>query len=139
MAPRMREADRVEVWAASAATPLEALTTSLQRTPAALTGMVDGLPVCMFGVSPVTLLCGRGIPWLLGSEELPRYAVPFLRRNRAYLAAMRERYSKLTNYVDARNALSIRWLKWMEFGIMSTEPYGPFGLPFHRFEMIGND
>jgi len=135
MAPRMREADRQEVWATSMSTPLDALERSLARSRRAHAGLADGVVVCLFGVAPVTVMGDVGMPWLLGSEELPRYAVPFLRRNRPYVAAMSRDYRVLTNYVDARNALSIRWLRWLGFAIMSTEPYGALKLPFHRFEM----
>jgi len=139
MAPRMRIADCVEVWASDRLLPLQALRTSLRRTPKAWAGLVDGRPECIFGVSPLAVLGECGVPWMLGSEDLPDYAVPFLRRNRAYIASIIQDYRELSNYVDARNSMSIRWLKWLGFAIMPTETYGPFGLPFHKFVMTRDD
>jgi hypothetical protein len=97
--------------------------------------MADGRVVCMFGVAPVNLLGDTGVPWLLGSDDIERHAVTFLRGSKRYIAEMSRDYRLLTNYVDARNTLSIRWLKWLRFDILAAEPYGPFGLPFHRFEL----
>jgi hypothetical protein len=135
LAPHMRFDDRREIWAASRATPLRALMSSLRESAWAFTGLVDGVPVCMFGVVQVGLFGPHGVPWLLASPEMEQHAIAFLRRNRAVVAKMSSEYDRLVNYVDARNTTSIKWLRWLKFDIMSTVPYGPFGLPFHRFEM----
>lgn len=47
-------------------------------------------------------------------------------------------FALLTNYVDARNAVSIRWLRWLGFEIEPAAPFGIHGLPFHRFSMRVN-
>lgn len=134
LAARMRAADREEVRASGDHTPLEALQMSLERTAYPVAGLFNGRVECIFGVSNLWVLGSIGVPWLLGSETLPLYARPFLRESRRYVDAMRDRFRLLTNHVDARNEMSIRWLKWLGFAIMSPEPFGPFGLPFHRFE-----
>ena len=76
-----------------------------------------------------------GIPWLLGSESVTRYGRPFLRRNRAYLREMLREFPVLRNVVDARNAVSIRWLGWLGFTLGTPQPMGVRGLPFIPFEM----
>lgn len=135
LAPRMRKADVEEVWASGACRPQEALERSLRMTPEPWSGFANGELVCMFGIAPLTLLGDVGLPWLLGSHNLPQYARRFLRLNRHYMACVKQDYRLLVNYVDARNSVAIRWLGWLGFTILPAEPYGPFGLPFHRFEM----
>lgn len=137
LARTMRQADANEVWAAAGVMPLTGLVCSLGLSEKAWSGFYDDRLVCMFGVSRLSLLSGQGAPWMLGSEDLPKYAIPFLRRNRDYVEDMRQGYEALVNYVDARNLLSIRWLKWLGFTIEDPQPWGPFRLPFHRFTMEG--
>jgi hypothetical protein len=44
-------------------------------------------------------------------------------------------FPEMRNYVDARHARSIRWLKWLGFTIEEARPMGFAGLPFHPFGM----
>lgn len=138
VAAYMREADRAEVWASGRLEPLAALEASVAISREVWVGRVDDVPVCLFGVghlSDGTLLGGAvGAPWLLGTNDLPRHAVAFLRRNRPVVAGWRQSYGRLVNCVDARNSVAIRWLRWLGFTIHPAAPWGAFGLPFHRFE-----
>ncbi len=133
----MRAPDREEIAAAVGMGPIRALADSLNRSVAAWTGLVDdSRPVCMFGVTPVDILAGVGSPWLLGTEDLPKCAVTFLKLNKSYVAKMLKLFPRLENYVDVRNVLSIRWLKWLGFKFdPEPVPYGIWGLPFLRFQM----
>ena len=135
IASDMRQADADEVFAASMMSPADALQVSLDGSPFAWTGTVDGVPVCMFGVSSECVLTLRGVPWLLAARSLERYQAAFLRRCRAFLQRMLAIYPVLVNYVDVRNVVSMRWLRWMGFTFDDPAPFGPFGLPFARFEM----
>lgn len=137
LAAVMRKADIDEVWAACRFKPLEALRMSMLVSRDPSTGLADGRPVCMFGVGEFgTIIAPRTQPWLLGAEELPKHARTFLRMNRSYIKRVREQYSVLENYVDARNALAIRWLKWLGFDIKEPVIFGPDGLLFHPFIMV---
>lgn len=135
LASRMRRADAEEVWASGRLRPEDALRVSLALSLKAWTGVVDGVPMCMFGAAPLSLMSGYGAPWLLGAEGLEQHTVAFLRRNRAYVADMKALFPRLENWVDARNAASIRWLRWLGFTIHPAAPWGTHGLPFHRFTM----
>lgn len=95
----------------------------------------DHEPIALFGVAPVSLLGGIGSPWLLGTERTVRYASALVRQGRYYVQVMREAYPDLTNYVDARNERSIRWLQRLGFVLRECEPVGVMGMPFYRFEM----
>ncbi len=131
----MRECDRQEVYAASGHTPLDGLRHSVSVTHGAKAGLVDDELVAIFGTAPVCVLGNVGVPWLLGADCVAKHAVPFLRLSRQYIAYVGRRYSVLTNHVDARNTTSIDWLEWLGFELFEAEPFGPFHLPFHRFEM----
>lgn len=133
LASHMREADAAEVWASGHHTPAEALHLSMKVSREPMTGTVDGQPVCMFGLVAVTALSDFGVPWLLGSEELPRHARVFLRANKLLVGHWRSQYAILENYVDARNKVAIRWLSWLGFTVFPAQPFGPEQLPFHKF------
>ncbi len=133
LAPRLREADRLEVWAASRMTPLDALRASLEASPDPRAGLADGRVACIFGIGVRSVLSDYGVPWMLGSEDVVRHARRFLRGSRDYIAEMRNKYSRLENYVDARNVDAIKWLAWLGFTLEAPEPFGVERLPFHRF------
>ncbi|MDA8231570.1 MAG: hypothetical protein M0006_09550 [Magnetospirillum sp.] len=135
IAPILRAADREEVRAACGLAPEEALRLSLATSPLAWTGMAAGSPVCLFGAASPGLLGGPGRPWLLATDALVRHSAAFLRRNRAYVAAMLDEFGHLANHVDARNSVSVRWLRWLGFTLEPARPFGPYGLPFHPFHM----
>lgn len=133
----MRECDKQEVHASSGLGVLEALQKSVEWSPGAQAGLVDGDLVAIFGTAPACDVGDIGVPWLLGAKNVSQHAMPFLRLSRKYIQYVEKDYSLLTNFVDARNTVSIAWLRWLGFEIFDAEPYGPFGLPFHRFEKRG--
>ena len=135
IASRMREADKREVWATALMRPDQALAESLRASTHAWTKLLDDRPVGMFGCSPMAHLTGSGSAWLLGTDDLAINPMRFVKESRRWVGTMLEVYNPLVNWVDARNAASVRWLRWLGFAIMSPAPFGPFGLPFHRFEM----
>jgi hypothetical protein len=144
MAPIMRPGDRGEIWAAAALDPLAGLQISLAASLYAWTWLVEDVPACIFGVSAAPDNSGSnmndvGIPWLLSSGIVDRHWLPFLKHYRPFLEQMRADFPVLANWVDARYTAAIRWLRWMGFEILAAEPYGPFGLPHHRFELRGFD
>ena len=138
MAPKVREADQQEVWAASHQTPLEALIMGLQQPGETWAGLADGRAFCMFGCGQWSVLSLMGIPWLLTTEELPKHAKVFLRTSHTYFEDLRSRYMLLQNYVDARHEMSIRWLTRFGFILDDPLPFGIEQLPFHRFHWRAN-
>lgn len=94
---------------------------------------VDGEPAGLFGVTPAR---GIGVPWMLGTPALERAPKQLTKLGRAYVHLMNQKYATLLNYVDARSLKSVYWLACLGFTVQKeTEPYGVFGLPFHRFGM----
>lgn len=133
LAPLMREHDRIECGAFGYQ-PLAALLTSIRNATEAWTGLVDGEPVCMFGVSQLVMMDDEGQPWLLATDKMVRHARVFLRLNRGVIPVWRRRYGRLFGAVSAANAVSIRWLRWLGFAIGDTAfPVGPSAVPHLSF------
>lgn len=137
IAARMRQADRDEVSASSGKTPLVALAYSFRKSSIVMTAMIDGRPEIMFGVGDVNILGGVGAPWLLGTDAVDTVPLWFVRRSLAWRNQLLMRYSVLRNFVDARNEVSIRWLRWLGFRIL--DPVKLRGHDFHLFELRASD
>jgi Type II secretory pathway, pullulanase PulA and related glycosidases len=133
IAKRMRQADRDEVLASSGKTPLEALRYSMRKSAFSWAVLVNGRPEVMFGVCNMSVLTDTGIPWLLGTDAIDRHYVAFLRQSAGCLAQLSARYPILRNFVDDRNVVSIRWLRWLGFTI--SEPVHLNGHDFRMFEL----
>ena len=84
----------------------------------------------MFGVSK------EGAIWLLASDEIYRIRFSFLRESRKVIDFLNQKYPTLWNYVDCRNELHIRWLKWCGFKFLRKINYGVLQLPFYEFIKI---
>lgn len=132
LAPRLREADKKEVYASSGMNPEDALTESLLISDINMCwcAMLDGVPEIMWGVSHVTDEIG-GV-WLLGSDRISEIPRRFIREARHYIEVMHEKYPVLTNYVHTDNIKSLMWLSLLGFHIGGQEPYGHLGQKFRR-------
>lgn len=135
MLPHVRQADRDEVLASAGQSVEALLGTCVERSEMAWAGLVDDRVACIFGVVGASVLSETGYPWMLGTDLIDDHAKAFLRRNKAMVGVMLARYPHLTNYVDARNAKAIGWLRWLGFTIRPAVPYGAAQLPFHPFDM----
>jgi len=136
VAAHVRRPDRLELFLSSCDPPAKILRRSFQVSRKVWTGLIDGVPVCMFGVVPGATLGDVGRPWLVGTDALDRHPFIFLRRCKGCVREMLEDFSTLENYVHQDNDTALRWLIWLGFTItIPGEPMGPFGAPFCRFEM----
>jgi hypothetical protein len=131
IARRMRAADREEIAAMSGRSPAGALVYSLRRSSCAWTVMVDGRPEIMFGVGDINILTRAGSPWLLGTDAVERHYVAFLRGSVGCRDQLFTRYASLVNFVDVRNAASVRWLRWLGFSLS-----GPILIRGHEFYLF---
>lgn len=132
MALTMRQEDRAEVWASNGHTPAEAARTAVELSCEAYTARVDGKIICMFGVHKISFLGDAASPWLLGTDEIPHHVRHFLKWGRIVVQDWKQKYPVLVNFTDSRYTVATRWLEWLGFTIHPAEPYGPFGVPFHR-------
>lgn len=97
----------------------------------------DNRPIAMFGVGDVNILAGVGSPWMLGTPEIERHVMTFLRQCPYWVGQLLQGYTVLRNCVDDRNKLSIRWLKWLGFEV--GKPVVFKGHMFRMFEMKAPD
>jgi hypothetical protein len=140
IAANMREADREELRAAWCMAPFDCMCHGLSYSDKAWTGLIDGVPMCMFGCVAASVMGNVGRPWMVGTKLLDEHPLVFLRRYRrsGCIEEMRERFDLLTNYVDVRNTRAIEWLSWLGFSFRrEPERIGPYRMPFLRFEMRG--
>ena len=135
LSTRLRESDRLEIEAMSGRDPMEALASSIDRGVWSEALMIDGQVEALGGLGAVSMLFGPGVPWLMGSDRLTERARWFLSESRRQVARMRGTYGELVNWVDARNVLSVRYLRRLGFAIDPPAPAGVAGLPFHRFHV----
>jgi hypothetical protein len=132
----LREADRLEIVAASGKPPEVALPESLAMSTKAWVLLDGGVAVGIWGVAPWPHTPGLGVPWLLATDrfDLHHNRRELLRYTRHYVAAMGEGFDYLVNYTDVRHRASHRWLKWAGFKLDDFRPsFGFEGRPFYRF------
>ena len=96
-------------------------------------GRPIGPAIALWGVGPVSLIEGRGCPWLMAADAFETRGFDIARLSRPLLAGMRDLYPHLENRVDARHTKAVRWLSWLGFTIDSPARWGVEGRPFHRF------
>jgi hypothetical protein len=132
----LREADRQEIEASTTAPVESALADAVNRSYGACWSVYSGDDILLLmGAAPIDLLGGLGSPWLLGSQRSERFGKSLHKIAREKIAESRLALPRLVNFIDARNTRSIAWLARLGFTLHEPEPYGPHGLPFHRFEM----
>jgi hypothetical protein len=128
----VREADKVEMADYNNMTPLESLKASLRNSKGeAWTGLVDDIPVTMFGVAKPNYI------WLVGTTDIHKYDKLFLIKSRKILKELMEKHSILENYVQAKNTRSVQWLAWLGFNMEQPEPMGVNNELFCHFWLEG--
>lgn len=132
----MRDADREEVIASHGPDVQDTLDRAVAASTHCLTVLNDGGGLaCIMGVAPISMACGHGAPWMLGTSALDTLPRTLTRVSRRYFDEVAQVYPVLENYVDVRNTASIKLLTWLGFSFDAPQPYGVAGLPFMRFEM----
>lgn len=141
IAANPRPADVAEVWAQDRTHPLDVMLKGLKVSPHVQTGMVDGEPIGMFGVTPLSLIRGIGLPWMMASAraDILQARKALLRESREVVGAWRVQYKYLANVVDDRNTRAKQWLEWLGFELAETYLIGPDQLPFRMFKWSRED
>ena len=129
---RLRKDDIVEIWASNHLTPREALQKSLNESFISLT-IHNGSPIAMFGVNGHSILGEKACIWMLGSDDLEKIKIRFLKNNHNFINYFLGYYPYLYNHVDDRNKKSIKWLKFLGAKIDEPKPYGKDGKDFRYF------
>ena len=97
-----------------------------------------GKPMGMWGITKQPNNSGQ--VWMLGCKNMledTRDKREFLRQSRIELKKLHKEFPVLFNYIDARNTVHLRWLKFMGFTIIKKhEIFGYEGRPFYEFVKI---
>ena len=132
LAPLMAEADRVECYRASGATPLEALLAGhgmsyVSRACVGPSGKVCG----MWGVGASEEHAPWSRGWFLGADELRAKPRTFLAVTVADMNWVMDREARgLYAVVDEQYGAALRWLDWLGFTPRARGPIGIGGEPF---------
>jgi hypothetical protein len=140
MAPHLRVSDLIEIGRASGQDALDALLDSIEVSDEDMCwcALYNKLPVAMFGANnmptegePEGFLGGI---WLLATPGIYYNTVDFHRCAKKYVKKMHERYEYLTNFIDADNVPTQRWLPRLGFKPIGVVPeFGVGGTPFIQF------
>lgn len=125
IAPLLREVDKQEMFALTGHDGKDELVESVR---ASLSGdgfckvcLVDDEYVVIFGVCPTDVKDEHGniigCPWMMATNKLydPMCVEHFLEDDLGIVEEMNRRFLFLTNVIDERNTISIKWLKHVGF------------------------
>ena len=135
LAPRLRQEDKQEILAGSGLIPYYAFLNGFQNSVIVFTIFnPKNKPVGIFGVDDL----GNGVGgiWLLATKDLATIKIAFLKQCREVVKVLNQKYKILWNYVDCRNQLPIKWLKWCGFKFINKQNYGVLNKPFYEFIRI---
>ena len=135
LAPRLRQTDKEEILAGIGKTPYHALLIGYLECAIVFTIVnPKNEPVGIFGVTD----CGDGTGaiWLLETDGLAKIQIAFLKECRKVVNVLNKKYKILWNFVDCRNQLHIKWLKWCGFQFINKTNYGVLNKPFYEFIKI---
>jgi len=137
LAPRLRYEDKREILSAVGLTPYQALLTGYIENVIVFTIVnTKNEPVGIFGISDAGN--NVGAIWLLATDKLKDIQYSFLRENKKVIDFLNTKYKILWNFVDCRNSLHIKWLKWCGFKFINKQQYGVLNKPFYEFIRINN-
>ena len=138
MLGRIRQADIDEFAAGYCMTPEKGMRLGLKVSTHAWAGVWNGKVIGIAGLHPTSFIGDHANPWMVGTRDLerPELTREFLELSRSVLEYMVSIYPHLENWVDVRNRRAVRWLRWLGFTMHEPEPHGPYGMMFHRFEMM---
>ena len=113
------------------ASPFRALMSGIREKGENYTCIIDGQPICMFGVNPIMeMMIGR--IWLLGSYEIEKRGRKFIRWSQSVVNYYQEQYYQLENVVPADHVKTLEWLDFLGFEILN-EPLQVNGFSVLRF------
>ncbi len=127
LAPRLRFEDKREILSTAGMLPYNALYYSYLKSAIVFTIVNDKKePVGIFGVTV------SGAIWLLATDKLKEIQFAFLKENKKVIDFLNTKYKILWNFVDSRNSLHIKWLKWCGFKFINKKKYGVLNEPFYE-------
>lgn len=118
---RLRAVDKEEVEDTTGQSCDLVLQQSFEVSIVSYVVIANGLPVLVAGLAPHFRDEDKGIPWLLGTDEMGLSAVSktIARYSKKMVNSFHDLFSELENYVGENNYLALRWLRWMGFDVGS--------------------
>jgi len=131
LAPNLRFEDKREVLDATGLPPYQALIHCFINAKVSFTIVdTEDVPVGIFGVN------NEGAIWLLATPQIKKIRFSFLRECKKVVDFLNTQFPVLWNFVDCRNELHIKWLKWCGFTFLRKLNYGVNQKPFYEFIKI---
>ena len=131
LAPRLRYEDKREILSSAGMLPYYAIYYSYLKSNVVFTIVnKQKEPVGIFGVTV------NGAIWLLATDKLKDIQFSFLKEGKKVIDFLNSKYKILWNYVDSRNSLHIKWLKWCGFKFINKKKYGVLNEPFYEVVRI---
>ena len=91
----------------------------------------ERVSLCSVASSPID---DAGVVWMCATDDIYQYQMAFLRKRKAELEYLAQDYMLLHNYVDARNTLHLKWLRWMSFTLINKHAkFGAEKRLFYKF------
>lgn len=125
IAPYLRQEDKDEIKALSGLMPETAVAFSIASSQTGYAAYYDGELSAVFGVS-------NDLIWLVGTDAITKHPITFFRTSKQIFYELTKGHNYLHNYVDARNKLHLRWLKWLGFIIEEAQILGVENRLFHK-------
>ena len=134
LAQHIRQADLREITDTTGQSPLDAFVEGYRASvkPLTITGVV---PVGMAGTVPTG--DSGAIIWMLGTDEIKSNRVSFIRQSEEVVSELCEPFDWAYNYVDKRNALHVRWWRWLGFSfIREVDNFGVNKITVYEFARV---
>ena len=128
MASNLLPDDRKEVTEGHGHDPEDALTLSYQNCDSVYFKVPNGKIAGMAGVH------NNGQIWMLCTDAIYEYPHTFAREAKRYVNNRKEKL--LWNFVDERNRVHLKLLRFLGFKFLRRFPYGPNNLSFIEFVRI---
>ena len=93
----------------------EMLEAGLVNSAIAWAGLVDGVPICAFGLIPAGFISAIAEPWLIATPDIARFKRIFWTHSREVVALMLEEYPVLVARCQANFDASRKWLARLGF------------------------
>ena len=125
VASNMRSDDRRELVEGHGEDPLEYLTYEAKRGVCVYFQVPNGRIAGMAGVEK------DGLIWMLCTDAINKYPLTFAREAKRWIESRQE--PLLWNYMDPRNEVHKKLLKFLGFKFLREVPFGPNKLSFIEF------
>lgn len=129
----MREIDRYEIEALGGDVA-DSIRYGAEKSDPCAVMTVNSQPACIFGVLGDE---HTAVVWMVGTDLMDECKHQFVKRSRAIIKAMQDRFPLMSNLVSARNTKSIKWLKSVGFRVLKARNIGVNGEPFHVILLRG--